>query len=541
MSPALDKIASHAGEIIDAQGLYHDLTKGAFDAFSLKHPGAGADIGKILGDALKKPLKEGIRALAKKFNIDPHVYEQTDDPAQMARNLAVFLGKKIGTALGSEIAIATTAAEVTIGIPAIVGVAVESAIEWAIDRWKQGVIDHSFQRGDWVIIDKGNITTKKIDRDIDIGMLQMFEDAPDLSELHTLIRTEVYHVGFYVSTGADEGTVMVFDIMTGLLKQYIVNDVRKLPVEQRAGLDQDEFASEIRELYFVKRDKIMIASAVSTDPGTEVIFGGYVWSIVGCNGDEALIEDTNGKRLTVPLSKLKRSRQTRIGDAHIYKNGKPVLNTGFITTGGGFGTGDWVWYKYSTFAATKWVLAVVHIINGEDIVCYLAPSGARAVAKEGDLRVATSDDSDTFQRVKVFTLFKQAAIEGGDTERLKVPSTYTNIMVIDNPAERHVPTPGQYERSTKGFQQEEESVANQAQAAQVDDLIEAQEMFGVPVQNEFVGIIEARKETDFGTGASPQFVTAGGSTLSQDKKSEDNTAMYVVGALVVAGAAYYLL
>ena len=488
--PALDRLKEHLGEIIDAQGVYHDLSKAAFDAFTIRHPGTTKHLDERLINA---PLKTGIAALAKKFNIAPAVYD-TDDAMQTAKNLARYLGTKIVSAVGTEVAVATTAAEIAIGLPGIAIVALEIAVEWAVENWGKKTEEPTFGRGDWVIIDKGQKTDKVIDREIDLGMGMMFGDSPDISEIHTLVRVDDYHVGFYVSAGGEPGTVTVFDILTGLVEQHVVSDVRLLPTVQRVALDQDEYVSKVREPYFTKKDHVMFECEVSCDPGTEVILNDTLYNIVSCDGDRALIEDQDGNRESVGMAVLSRSRQERVGKAHIYKEGKPVENTGFVTTGDGFGAGDWVWYKYDT----SWYLGVVHIINGEDIVCYLAPTGLRQVAYQGQLRVATREDCDVFQRIRNFMLFKLAAVEGGDTERLRVPHVYNNLMITSDPTARHEPIPGGYDLSFNRKKVGEESVESQATAGEVDDLIELQDKYSLPLSGEFVGIVEGREEEEFG-------------------------------------------
>ena len=127
------------------------------------------------------------------------------------------------------------------------GVAIESAIEWGIDKFsgKDQFFSETYLRGDWVIVDEGQKTTKEVDRDIVLGMSEMFDDAPTLSEIHTLVRVEDFHIGFYVSPGNAFGTVTVFDLLTGDTVEHFMVNVRKLPVARRGALDNDPYAGAV--------------------------------------------------------------------------------------------------------------------------------------------------------------------------------------------------------------------------------------------------------------------------------------------------------
>ena len=533
----------HLGEIVDAQGIYHDLSKVAFDAFSLKHPGTNERLADVL---VHKPLKKGIAALAEKFGIDPDVYESTDNYAQMAKNLATFYGTKFFKSAGAgkivEGGAAAAGVELGGGVGGVVGLAVEAAGEWAYDKFTASKKEQSFKRGDWVIVDKGYMTIKEVDRtlmaDIATDLGAQFGDSPDLSEMHLLHRKKRLDTGFYVSQGEEVGTVKIFDVMTGEVDDFVNTDVKLLPVSIRAGLDMDDFVSKVRELYFTKVDFNYINSQVSTDPGTEVIYDGFLFNIVSCSGPLALLNDKMGRNLTVPIALLKRSRQQSTGPSYVYEDGKPVENTGFVTTGTGISSGDWIWYQ----SYLTWVLGVVHIINGEDIVCYLAPTGSRAVAKEGtdEIRLATLNDSEMFSSVKEFAQFKLAAVEGGDTERLSLGSIFDRMTMVEDPPHRDVPV---IKRGTfddeRAEGQEFSRIRTGETAKQLDGITEAQDTYGVPLQDEFAQVVEARNETDFGGGA--EFGALPDPTPDEDIEMEDpdQSKMYLLGALLAAGTVYY--
>ena len=63
------------GLVTDAQGVYHDLSKGSFDAFSIKHPGVTKHLSTALLDL---PLVKGIQKLATDYGVDISKYDKVD-------------------------------------------------------------------------------------------------------------------------------------------------------------------------------------------------------------------------------------------------------------------------------------------------------------------------------------------------------------------------------------------------------------------------------------------------------------------------------
>ena len=87
--------ADLTGLIADAQGVYHDLSKGSFDAFSIKHPGASEHLSTAL---FNQPLVQGIHELATEAGIDLSAYDSLDmkgAAVSMAQHLAIQRGQHI--------------------------------------------------------------------------------------------------------------------------------------------------------------------------------------------------------------------------------------------------------------------------------------------------------------------------------------------------------------------------------------------------------------------------------------------------------------
>ena len=400
MAPSTEDDPSKAdlrGLISDAQGVYHDLSKGAFDSFSMQFGQKTKDLTESL---FNMPFAEGVQQILKKAGKSAKDYANIDLQGLGGKliNALPTIAKNAMTGGGVAVAAGKVAGyaglELSTGGAATVGIVVDAAkigVEWAIDHFKEKELD-SYNRGDWLIIDEGEKTVTSIDREMDEGIGEMFEDMPTISELHTLYRMEDYHQGFYIGSGKEEASSTVFDLITEREREVFDLKIRKLPEEDRTKLDNDRVSSEIRELYFTKKDGILLDTEVLTDPGTEVLYKDEIWHIVFCSGDEAIIE-ADGGRKKVALVDLKRARQERVnGHSWQYDNGVAPDNDSFSTHPGGYGVGDWVWVQRAAF----WELAMVHIISGDYAVVYMTQSGNRDFIPVDEVRVAIRDLSEMF-------------------------------------------------------------------------------------------------------------------------------------------------
>ena len=487
-----------AGLIADAQGVYHDLSKGAFDAFSIKHPSVSKHLSTTL---LNQPVIKGIQKLANESGIDISKYEELDYQgaasalAKLAGN-ALGIGSAAAAGAAATAGIGTVAAAAGLAIPtgglALVGVAIEAGLAWAVKGFETPEYQPgAFNRGDWVVVDDGQKTVASVDREIDLGMSEMFDDAPTISELHVFNRVEAFHVGFYVSPGQESASSTIFNILTGETHEHFNLKIRKLPFERRAALDADSFASKVRELYFTKHDNVRLECEVSCDPGTEVIFKDELWNIVKCDGDVALIEAGDGRREQVPMVSLGRSRQERYDtQAWRYNKGEAPTNNSFAVTPGGYGTGDWVWVRQDV----DWELAMVHIISGSNAVVYMTQSGFQLEVPVEQVRVASRDISDLYNRVNDFVVFKLAAVEGRthDTRRLRLPAQYRSIVRDVEPAKRVDPK-HRVEEPTFTAPRAARPVESKSRAADHDFAEQNQNLTGIRnTQNLEAGIDEAQ-------------------------------------------------
>ena len=137
--PTLTDITSSF--IKDAEGHWHDLSKGAFDAFTITHPGAPATIDP---DFFNQPLQQ----IAQK--IKETGYEKL---GQYKEALAAFSGAAISSAV-TKYAGAEAMGTMVGGIPgAALGMALEMGVEWLFD-FKDDKQD-SYRQGQWWLCGSG--------------------------------------------------------------------------------------------------------------------------------------------------------------------------------------------------------------------------------------------------------------------------------------------------------------------------------------------------------------------------------------------------
>ena len=88
------------GMIVDAQGVYHDISKHAFDAFSVLNPESQKHLQSQL---FKHPIAESMQMIAKKAGVELGQYDIMDvDLKAMARKAAAALDEAVEAKLGES-------------------------------------------------------------------------------------------------------------------------------------------------------------------------------------------------------------------------------------------------------------------------------------------------------------------------------------------------------------------------------------------------------------------------------------------------------
>ena len=118
-------------------------------------------------------------------------------------------------------------------------------------------------------------------------------------------------------------------------------------------------------------------------------------------------------------------------------------------------------------------------------------------------------------------MFRAAAVEGGDTVRLRIPAKYRPIILRKKPARRHEPKLGKRPQPTFRKNISAQPVTAQTEAGVVDTLIETQERLGLPVQDELEAIAK-KNECEFEARRRLTFAADGSCPEQPTKRFDDD-------------------
>ena len=415
--------------ITDASGKFHDISKGAFDTFGMKH---GGSFDPDFASLLKVSFADGVKNILGKAGFTGEQLE-TFGTTSFIESI-----KEVATGVGAELA--STAAGTAMGGPigAAFGFAVEAGqLIHKLDQHGSFDPDSSYGRGQWVIIDNGlSVMTKRMHNVLDMldadwdrrRRLVLSGDQPDIQagsgELVGIKAEDSLSIGFYVGPAEEGEKVMVFNLLKCLDEEKLRTEVKPLGQNHATSLDNNEVWSKIRLLRFEEEmEGTYLDSEVNTDPGSEVLHNGVAFHVVSSNGPTIVIEADNGARHKVDISELTPGRRYHT-NSHNYQGGKV---TGSFNSGEKalLTVGDYIWVKPSNhinmqYTNIKKMLACVHLLDGVDVIFYYAVDGMqqRDKIKAKHIRGVSDEFGEYLGGVKEFILFKDAAVRGYDTERL---------------------------------------------------------------------------------------------------------------------------
>ena len=412
--------------IVDAFGKYHDLAKGAFDAFSTTNGGLRE---ASFFDNLQKPLRESGKELLGKIGFDatkilaPLVKNSEGGGFKMpavTEMLSEF--KKLADAPFGH---PTLKAAAEIGLGGLAGLFTEAASESYnfFSKARKDRDPSSFKRGQWVAVDMGyGVDDNVYDFNNDFfGKPQVIKgvhrETPEDIEDKKGVAKQI-NFGFFIEI-VDFDKLQVFDLIQ--LKPIEVDLYSVTPVSPSVAkdLDGNNTTSEIRELFFMKGAPLGMKSDVNVDPGSEVIFGDKKYTVVKAVLDQVLIEDSNGTQFDVSLARLKPGRLTNTQSYAYHPNGGTAGS--FNVTLDGFHQGQWVWVSTGRWThleieesidSSDYELGVVHDISATLVNVFLAMDGKLVHKKQEDLLRVGLDFVDLWRGEKTFQKFRDAAVNG---------------------------------------------------------------------------------------------------------------------------------
>ena len=426
--PTLTDITSSF--ITDAEGHWHDLSKGAFDAFTLTHP---EDPAKLAKDLFNQPLDQ----------IAQKVKDLAYDKATEYKDaLSAFGGAAITAGLVNYAGAETVGTLVGGPVGAVLGVGIEMGVEWLID-FVDDKLD-SYKQGQWVILNLGKKAKKLVDPSHEdfyefLGDLTMDERVADLQ------------VGFYIGLAAKVGQLTCYNFRSGNAIDLSSSHVQAVPEGTAKEYDLRVDLSVVRELFFAEAEGLQLNSEVPTDPGSEVIYDAESYTMVSCHGLNAIIEDVSGAQMTVPLSDLKRGRvisnrswyyraEGRAGGVRDPFYTDPESRANFQADGDGqvIFQGQWCWFpardetkvKFGEFfRKIKSVLCCVSYLEGGMVCVYQALDGRKRWEDEKALVPCQEEFDAMFNNNIQFLDFREAVCKGVDVNLVKLGADFPGICL----------------------------------------------------------------------------------------------------------------
>ena len=420
--------------ITDAEGHWHDLTKGAFDAFTIEHPEAPAKVGR---EMFNQPL-----AMLAQTVKDATLSKVGEYKKAFAAGAGALITGTLARYAGAE----TLGAYVGGPVGAALGIGVEMGYEWLLAFVNDN--QDSYKQGQWVILNLGMKPRQEV---LDEPQFYPREFVP--SE-YTVWGQDKHvpdlQVGFYIGLAAKVGQLTCFNFRSGQAIDLDINLIQAVPLEKAKEFDRTLDMSQVKELFFAEAEGIQLNSEVPTDPGSEVVYKGESYSVVSCYGLSAIIEDVSGAQLTVPLSELKRGRvpnnrswfyraEGRAGAVKSPYYTDPESRANFQADGDGQKVhgGQWCWFpaledtkvKFGEFFnEIKSVLCCVSHLEGNMVCVYQALDGKKRWESEKAL-VPCQEELDSMFNTTPFLDFREAVSKGVDVDLARLGADFPGVCL----------------------------------------------------------------------------------------------------------------
>ena len=425
----------------------------------------------------------------------------------------------------------TTAVGGTTGT--ILGVAVDAAsriYDATLGKRTVGDAGASFDEGQWVAIDNGTIATDEAHQDqYHTALRRRMMDWEsikngilDFRGFHGGYTVKDITIGFYIGDSQEPNMISVFNFGTLREEDHMSFDVGKVDKDSSLALDSNPFMSKVKERYFFTESSTITGFTVPTDPGTEVIYNGELYTIERSVGQQITIKDVWGQRKLVDLCNLKRGKVMSNVSYNYGKEGE-VQKKGF-TPADEFAihAGQVVWVnsrlhvqKYST----RELLAVSHLTE-EMVHGFYCLDGEESTKFERDVVLLSDDFEDLISRIHAFQNFRELGLAGHDMKRIAPGHEYPLLCV------------GAFDAFTTKQRQLTEFESKCVPAGKTADLKTAGKE----------GLVEmldnAAEKVELIPGATAQGDLA---MANQERPQDSATAGSVLPMLGIAGVAFFLL
>ena len=278
----------------------------------------------------------------------------------------------------------------------------------------------TFHTGQWVFIDNGEERHTNQEKAASFwGIGAMFGDMVGESDEH-LSTEHVISIGFVKEPVVGDGEIDVFELETGDIRRFRIQDIEHLTPGRAAEFDASEEMKIMKDIVLSEEPTpARVNAATPIDPGTEVTYDGRVYSVLESMGDQVRIQ-SGESTITVGVGKLQRGRTDHTNVWHYDPHQTP---TGFDRdVKAGLHSGMWVWVPtrlkmVRLFPTSEWELGLVRLLNGDNVDGYYAMDGERMTVPEVDIQVVPHAQDEWLNAHKFFKQFRNEALVGGHSVR----------------------------------------------------------------------------------------------------------------------------
>ena len=295
------------------------------------------------------------------------------------------------------------------------------------------------QQGEWVLIDNGPERLKrKTKRAIAWGEAAMFGDTPGEADFSIDVE-EVISIGFFIQNGAANETFQIFNFETKEVEERVRDEIVVMPPTKVLEIDAHPTLSKIRQIILLQHTSrpqgSTLKGAVNVDPGAEVVYKGEAYRVVSSVQD--VVKISNEKQsLDVSYGLLTPGR-TKHSSGWNY--GSTPAGPGFQKDGNPtYHANQWVWLSPPRQSAVRDAkdrfdvnreLGVLRLINGDVLDGYYALDGIRFQRQKSNVRPASRSEKGWLSLDKDFVRFKDAAVSGEGTRRLRLGGEYLGVCL----------------------------------------------------------------------------------------------------------------
>ena len=142
-----------------------------------------------------------------------------------------------------------------------------------------GIIS-SYAKGNWVYVDNGEEKhTRKERATIFWGEGAMFGDMPE-EEDEELATEHVITIGFVTEPVTGDGEIDIFDLESGDIRRFRIQDVRHVSESKAKALDETEEMTIMKDVILGEKPPLdRVVAETPIDPGSEVTYDGKVYNV----------------------------------------------------------------------------------------------------------------------------------------------------------------------------------------------------------------------------------------------------------------------